>query len=160
MGRLKRIRESDESGLTLIEILAALVILGIVFIGFMSIFPQMTTFNKVTETKLKTMNIARQELADIQSNLFISPLDDTEILSKIGENPELYTSPSSPGETIGVRYDKDGYSFQSDFWISADLKSEENSKSFILHKVHVKVIVDGNINSETYGYIKAKEEAE
>lgn len=50
---------SNERGLTLVEILAALVILGIVFVGFMTVFPQMTNLNEKTETKLKTMNHSR-----------------------------------------------------------------------------------------------------
>ena len=58
MGKPKLERCKGESGLTLVEVLAALVILGIVFIGFMMIFPQMTMFNKRTETKLETMNLA------------------------------------------------------------------------------------------------------
>ncbi|WP_135500589.1 type II secretion system protein, partial [Planococcus koreensis] len=36
----------DENGLTLVEVLAALVILSVVFIGIMTIFPQMTLFNE------------------------------------------------------------------------------------------------------------------
>ena len=55
----------NEKGLTLVEVLAALVILGIVFVGIMTIFPQMTLFNSKTETKLDTMNLARQEMAKI-----------------------------------------------------------------------------------------------
>ena len=53
---------TNRKGLTLVEVLAALVILGIVFIGIMSVFPQMTLFNEKTETKLDTMNLARQEM--------------------------------------------------------------------------------------------------
>lgn len=55
----------NDRGLTLVEILAAVVILSILFIGIMSIFPQMTLFNAKTETKLDTMNLARQEMAEL-----------------------------------------------------------------------------------------------
>ncbi|MFD1863949.1 type IV pilus modification PilV family protein [Planococcus chinensis] len=55
----------NEKGLTLVEVLAALVILGIVFVGIMTIFPQMTLFNAKTEAKLDTMNLAREEMANI-----------------------------------------------------------------------------------------------
>lgn len=57
----------DEKGLTLIEVLAALVILSIAFIGIMTIFPQMTVFNQITAGKLDTMNLARQEIANVVS---------------------------------------------------------------------------------------------
>ncbi|KOF11781.1 hypothetical protein AC739_02910 [Planococcus glaciei] len=55
----------NEKGLTLVEVLAALIILGIMFVGIMTIFPQMTLFNAKTEAKLDTMNLARQEVANI-----------------------------------------------------------------------------------------------
>ena len=116
MRKIKKGKLIDETGLTLIEILAALVILGIVFIGFMLIFPQMTIFNEKTETKLKTMNIAKQEMADIQSNLFTGPINDTEaesvIESVIKDGRENWISNPSPIEgTIGFQYEKNGYIF-------------------------------------------------
>lgn len=55
----------NDRGLTLVEVLAAVVILGILFVGIMSIFPQMTLFNAKTATKLDTMNLARQEMVEI-----------------------------------------------------------------------------------------------
>lgn len=64
---MKRCVGKNEKGLTLVEVLAALVILGIFFIGILTILPQMTLFNARTETKLDTMNLARQEMANILS---------------------------------------------------------------------------------------------
>ena len=58
----------EDKGFTLVEILAALVILGIVFVGFMTVFLQMTLFNEKTDDKLVTMNLAKQELAEMQNN--------------------------------------------------------------------------------------------
>lgn len=62
---MRKCLNSNEKGLTLVEVLAALVILGILFVGIMTIFPQMTLFNEKTEAKLDTMNLARQEMAKI-----------------------------------------------------------------------------------------------
>ena len=67
MGGNKQKKGMGESGLTLVEVLAALVILGIVFISFMTLFPQMTNFNTKTEAKLETMNLARKELDSVKS---------------------------------------------------------------------------------------------
>ena len=64
---MRKCLNSNEKGLTLVEILAALVILGILFVGIMTIFPQMTLFNEKTEAKLDTMNLARQEMATINA---------------------------------------------------------------------------------------------
>lgn len=58
---------NSEKGLTLVEVLAALAILGIVFVSIMTIFPQMTLFNEKTGTKLDTMNLAKEEMAEIVS---------------------------------------------------------------------------------------------
>ena len=58
----------NEKGFTLVEILAALTILGIVFISFMTIFPQMSNMNERTETKLITMNLAKKELRELKNN--------------------------------------------------------------------------------------------
>ena len=55
----------NDKGLSLVEVLAAVVILSILFVGIMTIFPQMTLFNAKTETKLGTMNLARQEMAEL-----------------------------------------------------------------------------------------------
>ena len=62
---MRKCSGNNEKGLTLVEVLAALVILGILFVGIMTIFPQMTLFNEKTEAKLDTMNLARQEMAAI-----------------------------------------------------------------------------------------------
>ena len=64
---LMRSYKVNEKGMTLVEILAALVILGIVFVGFMTIFPQMTNFNEKTESKLETMNLAQNEVRYFRS---------------------------------------------------------------------------------------------
>ena len=45
-------------------------------------------------------------------------------------------------------------SFESEFWKDAELKGGEDADSITLHQVHLKVIVEGKVNSETYGYIK------
>lgn len=63
----RKSNSNREAGLTLVEILASLVILGIVFVAFMTIFPQMTLFNSRTETKLETMNEARIVLEEYKN---------------------------------------------------------------------------------------------
>ena len=45
-------------------------------------------------------------------------------------------------------------SFESEFWKDAELKGGEDADAITLHQVHLKVIVEGKVNSETYGYIK------
>ena len=57
--------------MTLVEILAALVILGMVFIGFMTVFPQMTAFNEKTGDKLETMNLAKTGTCLLEEQAYI-----------------------------------------------------------------------------------------
>ena len=133
----------NEKGMTLVEILAALVILGIVFIGFMSVFPQMTLFNAKTKDKLETMNLAKQELVELQeSNHLLFDKSFFELTSDY----ERYI------------YDEKGYRFEVDYYIQPDLKRDSDvAGSISLNKVHIKVKKEGaskqdSIISETYGY--------
>ena len=139
-----------EKGLTLIEVLASLVILGIVFIGFMNIFPQMTVFNKKTETKLDTMNLARQEIVIIKSLGLELPFSSDQVTS-LGV-PEVILNSS---DTFEIKYDKAGYEYHVAFSKNPDLGIEENTNNIALHKVHLQMFVDNNqLSSETYGYLE------
>jgi len=140
---------TNEKGLTLVEVLAALVILGIVFVGFMTIFPQMNLFNQRTETKIVTMNLAKQELADIKE----SP-------SRLTSDRRMKNStPSEPYET---------YSFQqTDYDVQVDCFDEQASDKSIyacsdtapfplLHKIHIRVKENGKLTSESFGYVELR----
>lgn len=150
MGKFKLKWRMNERGLSLVEVLASIVILSIVFMGFMAIFPQMTNFNKKTETKLETMNVARQEIVEIQSLVFTNPLNESQIKSKIG--PKTVKS----GDNIIASYKKGDYQYEADFYTNADLGNEADPDNIALYKVHLKVIVDGKVNSETFGYIEVE----
>ena len=52
----------NQKGLTLIEILAAVVILMIVIVGFLSFFSQATSHSRITEDKLTAINLAEKVL--------------------------------------------------------------------------------------------------
>lgn len=160
----------NDRGLTLVEILAAVVILGILFIGIMSIFPQMTLFNAKTETKLDTMNLARQEMAYISGEAgWVGKRDLAD--PSIYENFKtvLVTRMPAAGYTEitttddFIRYEKtDGYRYEADVYLNCQpfLKEAENSLKCNdpslsqLHKVHLKVYDGGRISSQTFSYIK------
>ena len=132
----------NEKGLTLVEVLAAVVILSIVFVGIMTIFPQMTLFNNKTEAKLDTMNLARQEMASIllaskwEKVLVSSATDATalepEFLSKekidyeladLGFSKQSAESLESLPYTSGsyVRYKKEGiYHYVVDVYLQCE----------------------------------------
>ncbi|MFX3674582.1 MAG: prepilin-type N-terminal cleavage/methylation domain-containing protein [Paenisporosarcina sp.] len=50
----------NEKGLTLIEVLAAIVLLSIVIVSFLSLFPQISSFNKTTEENLQAAAVAKE----------------------------------------------------------------------------------------------------
>lgn len=57
----------NQSGMTLLEVLAALVLLGILFMAVSSLFPQMASINQRADIKLDTMNLAMKELSSLKA---------------------------------------------------------------------------------------------
>jgi len=141
----------NDRGMTLVEVLAALVILGIVFVGIMTIFPQMSLFNAKTEDKLKTMNLAKRELASLEdisdlSDKLKESVDDIK-LKEPGNNIKSYEYESEEDPNIVYRY-------IIDFYVAADLDGKGQGVS--LHKIHIKVLKDDKKISETFGYIEVE----
>lgn len=133
----------NDNGMTLVEILAALVILSIVFIGFMTVFPQMTAFNEKTGNKLETMNSAKMELADWKGGIYsISYFDQYPEVTINGEKVRRF-----PGKVENS---------EIDFYELEDLKGNSHEDSVSLHKIHIKILREGKIISETYGYIEVR----
>lgn len=170
---------TNRKGLTLVEVLAALVILGIVFIGVMSVFPQMTLFNEKTETKLDTMNLARQEMQKFISvnssegtldfNLYknnmsvkfpgaeYTYLEDTARLNMI---TQLSTKLAIDENTIHydlLIHEDFLYVFQTNK--IAELNEAELTGLTSINKVILSIFVIENsvvknLSSETYGYLE------
>lgn len=157
---------NSQKGLTLVEVLAALVILGILFVGIMTVFPQMTLFNNKTEAKLDTMNLARQEMTKITSHTYNSTeLTDLsvklkEVLNKKEDGSPIHT----PNPYSIIKSDTSTYSnysiFNSKSKFPYDLhvyKMEDLSGTISLYKVILQIKTSSsNPNSETYGYIEVK----
>ncbi|MDX1700670.1 MAG: type II secretion system protein [Melioribacteraceae bacterium] len=171
-------KNNTQKGLTLVEVLAALVILGIVFVGFMTVFPQMTLFNAKTETKLDTMNLAREEMtefvenADKQATECSNTASATNLNSTTENYLETRYNQLNNVKTVFVLNDPisidDDYCLYSvnineylyEFFVytEPDLEGDTNipnSKS--LFKTILKIKVNNQKSSETYGYIEVKE---
>jgi len=143
MGRIKK-----EAGLTLVEVLAALVLLSIVFIGFMTIFPQMTSFNAKTGEKLETMNLAKIELINIKQS---PPRPEKFEVQKEGDYERYHEM-------------KDDYEIEIDCFKAEPNRADpdkteekycsESNGSGLLHKTHIKVTKQDQLISETFGYVK------
>ena len=68
MKRLMR----NEKGLTLVEILAALVILGIVLVSMMSFFTQSAKFTSHNNEKLTNIQVAEEVIAEVREGAYLS----------------------------------------------------------------------------------------
>ncbi|GKV66541.1 MULTISPECIES: type II secretion system protein J [unclassified Sporosarcina] len=134
-----------EKGMTLVEILAALTILGIVFIGFMTIFPQMNNMNERTEAKLETMNLAKQELAILKNSP--SSIRDREIKKPIDADKETFYYPIESLEEA-KKYNVEVDCYKNEEYCSKGQKEEK------LYKIHIKVLNEDKLISETFGYLK------
>ena len=143
MAMYLKLKINAQNGMSLVEVLAALAILGIIMIGLMSVFPQMTLFNAKTKDKLETMNLAKQELVKLR-----------------GSNDLLFDKTIPETTTVYERYiyDDKGYRFEVDYYIQPDLLgSSDIAGAKTLNKVHIKVKKQGaskqdRVISETFGY--------
>jgi len=138
---MKRLRvHNNERGLTLVEILASLVILGIVFVGFMTVFPQMTNFNEKTGSKLETMNLARSKLDEIKDEGI--PAVCKEIKDKCVIPDDSFKS----------------YKVIIEYTMKPDLKKDREAAGQVaLYQVHIKFFRPGHEDkpvSETFGYVR------
>ena len=166
---MKKNMNYQQNGFTLVEVLAALVILGILFTGFMTIFPQMTLFNEKTEVKLDTMSLIREELVVVQNNSKWredpeAPAVDQNADGKLETDEYIhffmtragYTRITSPLPSDFRRYEKtDDYRFEADvaLFCTEMLNGTCAEKDPIrLHKIHLKAFNGTRLSSETYGY--------
>lgn len=175
---MRKCLNSNEKGLTLVEILAALVILGILFVGIMTIFPQMTLFNEKTEAKLDTMNLARQEMAKISAGTRWTESYD----SLLGEVPDFLPENHIEMEMAGLSYSIDAtdpgtadykrfyntttggdYVYIADIYLVCEPYQNPNPAAppptstscaqqdqVKLHKAHLKVLIETEPGSGTY----------
>ena len=159
-------KNNTQKGLTLVEVLAALVILGIVFIGIMTVFPQMSLFNEKTETKLDTMNLAREEMTKLTSVKYVES-DITDLSSKFKEilnkkedgslihSPNPYTvtkdnNTNSEYVIYTVINSKNGFPYTIHVYRNKDLTG-----AISLYKVILQIKTNGTSpNSETYDYLE------
>lgn len=146
----------NNKGLTLVEILATLALIGIVLVGVMSIFPQMSLFNEKTYTKLDTMNLARQEMSELKELTF--PKDENLILHQIQTinyqidyNTVDFDENNNPIHLL--KKVKDGYDYELRFYENPKLTGDIHVEN--LYQVHLIVKTGEVFNSETFGYIKA-----
>ena len=124
------------------EILAALVILGIVFVGFMTVFPQMTNFNEKTGTKLGAMNETRVLLDNFKNTSY--SINDFSLENDYSEKDGVWIR-NSESEFGEVQYK---------IAKAPALQAGNVEGEMSLHEIVISIQKDGKVVSETFGYIE------
>jgi prepilin-type N-terminal cleavage/methylation domain-containing protein len=131
MNKIKSILNNN--GITLIELLASITILGIILISFFSFFSQSIIFSLKVEDKLTAMNVAEIVLNDVRNNNANEV--PREVNGKLYYPSITYPSSSDPSTTV--------------------IEGKLNLK-----RVNIKIFLNKNYNtnskpvSEIYSYIK------
>ncbi|WHZ01907.1 prepilin-type N-terminal cleavage/methylation domain-containing protein [Neobacillus sp. YX16] len=134
----------EEKGLTLLEVLLAISILSIIFISFLSFFPQMGFINKENENKAQAINTAKEVLLEWQNSQELKNY----IKTPSNNPPAGYVSKDST-----FYYFKDvkvGFDVDIKIKIATDIKSTPTKTHLIQIELKNK---RNNVVSDTYGYI-------
>jgi prepilin-type N-terminal cleavage/methylation domain-containing protein len=145
----------NEKGVTLIEVLAAVVILTIILGSTMNFFPQMGLINKTNADKSQAINTAKQVLVKWQS------ADSVQSFILAGGSGDLSAlGTKQPDVTLS---DGSYYYFQSseenfdvNIYIkkALDLGNISDPKSTKASLIKVQVLnTKGTVITDTYGYI-------
>ncbi|TFB13899.1 type II secretion system protein [Filobacillus milosensis] len=127
-----------EKGMTLIEILGALVILSIVLIGFFSVFTQSASMQNVNEEEMLTTNLIRSALEDVRE------LDSSSV------SPGTYTN-FDLLDIASVNNQGQFYS-QPSYYLKLIITDESDTN---LLKAKLQVIdQNGKVYTDTYDYIE------
>ncbi|OIJ10285.1 hypothetical protein BKP35_14400 [Anaerobacillus arseniciselenatis] len=150
----------NHNGLTLLEVLLAFSILTIVFIAFLTFFPQIGTFNQITDEKMRAVNVAKQQLVIVQNDFgpkFINNLNTNPQPTNIYDQNNPYYISLNLIEDIDV--DENYYLLltkRQGLLISIKINKEpELSDVRKLYKVEATVVQDDDSRELTklYGYI-------
>lgn len=103
----------NENGLTLVEILAALVILGIVLVSFMSFFTQSAKFTAVNYEKLTAVQVAEDVISNVRENSLdyknLYPEYKIDIVRSDGPTKNLKHAKITVKAIAGTRKDELGF---------------------------------------------------
>ena len=133
----------NQTGLTLIEILAAITIITLIIIFLGNLLPLMAKTNQVNEKKLEAVQLAKEQLSTWQE-YFQTP--------ESNEKPDKL---SSNGENLVAEYPlKNNYTVQVTIYGTDDYEHLELSGNVKAHQIHVQIFGErDNMITETYGYI-------
>ncbi|MEL3970893.1 prepilin-type N-terminal cleavage/methylation domain-containing protein [Rossellomorea oryzaecorticis] len=138
----------NEKGLTLVEVLAAISILSIIVVSFLSLFPQVGMMNQQNDVKTKGINVAKKILAQWT-------IDEKDEIAAFLQEPNAADAPY--GYERYNQEDASYYFFEKEvegFEVKVELA--KNAKANELRQVSIKMRKSGKAITETYGYVTAE----
>lgn len=141
----------DEKGVTLIEVLAAIVILSIVLVSIMNFFPQMGLLNKINGNKAQAINTAKQELIKWQNDVnvqnFLKGDSSASLPAPVDHVQDNY---------YYFKYKIEGFDVSIRIKNITDFPPDEPNNPKDVRFIQVQLLKNNSIVSETYGYIILK----
>lgn len=133
----------NQTGLTLVEILAAITIITLIIIFLGNLLPLMAKTNQVNEKKMEAVQLAKEQLSTWQE-YFQAP-----------ETNEKPNKLSFNGENLVAQYPlKNSYTVKVTIYGTDDYERVELSRNVKAHQIHVQIFgEENNMITETYGYI-------
>jgi prepilin-type N-terminal cleavage/methylation domain-containing protein len=139
---------TNEKGLTLVEILAAISILSIIVVSFLSFFPQVGMMNQQNDVKTKGINVAKKILAQWT-------IDEKDEIAAFLLEPSAADAPY--GYERYKQEDASNYFFEKEvegFEVKVELV--KNAQVNELRQVSITIEKNGKGITETYGYVTAE----
>lgn len=152
----------SEKGMSLIEVLSAVVLLSIIFIVAASIFPQMNNMNTRTADKLDTMSDAEARVHEItRMDAGLYPLDFNVIGNLLPGMEGANKERTSDGRVV-YTLSKNGHTEQLTVWEDPDQEGRMASGDLemipALYRVKMEVTADGGTSSSSYAYLEVNME--
>jgi len=145
----------NEKGVTLIEVLASIVLLSIIFLSVIRFFPQMGLINNQNENKTKAINIAKEILINWQES------SDVKWFLVKTDRVTGFTSTDPKVAYNKFNYDDTYYYFETskdiyNVHIKIKKSPETSSRLSSVNSIVVQLLnkKNGNVISETFGYVK------
>ncbi|MBD1223924.1 type II secretion system protein [Virgibacillus halodenitrificans] len=136
-----KFKQMNSSGFTLIEIIAAITILGIVIAVMLPIFPQIFSWSNMTEDELSSSNLLGQVAHDIKE-LNIEQLPSCPSTKSLGEFGTYKASYELNNTTYTAR---------------VGVCQSENESALGLTRANIQIFQGGKKISESYTYITGED---
>lgn len=141
----------NNSGFTLIEILASVVLITVVLSMFLSIFPQMANMNNRTGDNLEAANVGKEVLVKMKKLSYENITSKTNL--PIANT--TYTNSTSNIQINGT-YVTNVKNYNVEININKTHDVEVNSSTTRLRRFSIEILDDQNKNTltTTYGYLQ------